>query len=55
MVFAATSKPEKFTDDIWICESGACGHYCISDEDLFDVKEINESIKVGIGDTMMAT
>jgi hypothetical protein len=35
--------------------SGACGHYCISDKGLFDVKEINESIKVGNGDTMMET
>ena len=55
MVFAATSKTEKFTNDIWICDSGACCHYCISDEGLFDVKDIHESIKVGNGDTMMAT
>jgi Reverse transcriptase (RNA-dependent DNA polymerase) len=55
MVFAATSKTEKFTNDIWICDSGACCHYCISDEGLFDVKDIHESIKVGNGNTMMAS
>jgi hypothetical protein len=38
MVFAATSNTEKFIDDIWMCDSGACGHYCISDKGLFNVK-----------------
>jgi hypothetical protein len=52
---SVTSNTEKFTDDIWMCDSGACGHYCISDKVLFDVKDINESIKVGNGDIMMAT
>jgi hypothetical protein len=32
MVFAATSNTEKFIDDIWMCDSGACGHYCISNK-----------------------
>jgi hypothetical protein len=44
--FAATSKTGKLTDDIGIYDSGACGHTCISDKGLFDVKEINESIEM---------
>jgi hypothetical protein len=38
-----------------MCDNGACGHYCTSDKGLFDLKEINDSIKVGNGDTMMET
>jgi hypothetical protein len=30
VVFAATAKNEMFTEDLWICDSGACGHYCNS-------------------------
>ena len=41
VVFTATSKNEILTDDIWICDSGACGHYCKSDKGLCDVKDIN--------------
>jgi hypothetical protein len=35
MVFAATSDAEKFDDDIWICDSSASSHYCISDKGMF--------------------
>lgn len=42
-------------DDIWICDSGACGHYCKSIEGMFNLKEIAEMITVGNGDSMMAT
>jgi len=55
MVFAATSKAEKFNNYMWICDSRACGNYCISDEGLFDVKAIHKTIKAGNGDTSMAT
>ena len=55
MALAATSNTEKFTDNIWICDSGACGHYCISDKGIFNVKEISESIRAGNSDIMMAT
>ena len=45
--FTATSDGEKFEDDIWICDSGASSHYCVSDRGMFDVREINENIRVG--------
>jgi hypothetical protein len=35
VVFKATSHNEILKDDIWICDSGACGHYCNSDKWLF--------------------
>jgi hypothetical protein len=54
VVFTATSKIEILTDNIWICDSGACGHYCKSDNGLFDVKDINEKITVGNGESMKA-
>ena len=55
VVFAATSDAEKFTDDIWICDSGASSHYCISDRGMVDTREINENIRLGNGDFMTAT
>jgi hypothetical protein len=55
VVFTATSKNEILTDDIWICDIGACGHYCKSEKKgLFDVKDINEKITVGNGESMKA-
>jgi hypothetical protein len=42
MVFAATSDAEEFDDDIWICDSGASSHYCVSDRGMFDVRNIDE-------------
>jgi hypothetical protein len=44
VAFTATSKNEILTDNIWICDSGACGHYCKSDKGLFDAEDINEKI-----------
>jgi hypothetical protein len=55
VVFAATAKNEMSTEDIWICDSGACGHYCNSTKGLFNIEEINESITVCNGKSMMAT
>ena len=55
VVFAATTKTENFTENIWICDSGACGHYCASDKGMFDVQDISESITVGNGKSMTAT
>jgi hypothetical protein len=52
VVFTATLKNEILTDDIWICDSGACGNYYKSDKDLFDVTDINEEINVGNGESM---
>jgi hypothetical protein len=54
VVSTATSKNEILTDDIWICDSGACGHYCKSDKGLFDIKDINEKMTVGNGESMKA-
>jgi hypothetical protein len=54
VVFTATSKNEILIDDIWICDSGSCGHYCNSDKGLFDFKDINEKITVGYGESMNA-
>jgi hypothetical protein len=44
-----------FSSDIRILDSGATCHYCWSVEGLTDVKEIDESIKIGNGDSMKAT
>jgi hypothetical protein len=54
LVFKEISKDEILVDNIWICDSGACGHYCKSDKDLFDVKDINEKITAGNGESMKA-
>jgi hypothetical protein len=42
-------------NDLWILHSGVSCNYCQSMEGLKDVKEINESIKIGNGDSMKAT
>jgi hypothetical protein len=44
-----------FANDLWILDSGADCHYCRSVEGLTDIKEIDESIKIGNGDLMKAT
>jgi hypothetical protein len=41
-----------FSSDMWILDSGAGCHYCQSAEGLTDVKEIDESIKIGNGNSM---
>ena len=55
VVFTAASNDVTLSNDIWICDSGACGHYCKSIEGMFDVKDIEEKITVGNGDSVMAT
>jgi hypothetical protein len=47
-----TVKNKILTDDIWICDSGACKHNCKSDEGLFAVKDINDKITVGSDESM---
>jgi hypothetical protein len=54
VVCTVTLMNEILKDDICICDSGACGHYCKLDKDLFDVKDINEKITVGNGESMKA-
>jgi hypothetical protein len=50
VIFTATLKKKIQTDDFWICDSGACGHYYKSDKDLSYVKDINQNITLGIGE-----
>jgi hypothetical protein len=44
-----------FSSDMWILDSGASYHYCQSAEGLTDVKEIDESIKIGNGNSIKST
>jgi hypothetical protein len=44
-----------FSSDIWILDSGASCHYYQSAEGLTDVKEIDELIKIGNGNSMKST
>ena len=50
-----TTKQINLPSDIWICDSGACGHYCRFMEGLMNVRDINEEITIGNGHTMVAT
>jgi hypothetical protein len=49
-----TSENEDLTGDIWICDSGACGHYCNFKEGLLDTREIHEEITISNGNSMIA-
>jgi hypothetical protein len=53
--FTTIAMKNNFANDLWILDSGASCHYCQSVEGLTDVKEINESINIGNGDSMKAT
>jgi hypothetical protein len=55
MVFAATLDAEEFADDILICDSSASSHCCVSDRGMFDVRNIDEKIRVGNGNLLVAT
>jgi hypothetical protein len=55
MAFVTTSENETLTNEIWICDSGACGHYCNFKEGLMNDKEICDEITIGNGKTMTAT
>jgi hypothetical protein len=55
VVFAATSSEERISEDIWICDSGASGHYSMSIDGMFNVKDIDEKVTVGNGEKMVAT
>ena len=55
IIFFATYSKVWQTDEMWICDSGACGHYCNFKAGLMNVKEICEEITVGNGNTMTAT
>ena len=55
VAFTTITMKNNFANDLWILDSGASCHYCRSVEGLTDVKEIDESIKIGNGDLMKAT
>jgi hypothetical protein len=55
VAFATITMKNDFSSDMWILDSGASCHYCRSVEGVTDVKEIDESIKIGNGDSMKAT
>jgi hypothetical protein len=44
-----------FASDLWILDNGASCHCCRSVEGLTGIKEIDELIKIGNGDSMKAT
>jgi hypothetical protein len=55
MVFAATLDAEKFDDDIWICDSSVSSNYCVSNKGMFDVRDIDEKIRVRNGNLIVAS
>jgi len=52
IAFTSVAMNESFSNDIWILDSGASNHFCRSMEGLMDVRDIDESIKIGNGDYM---
>jgi hypothetical protein len=55
VAFASIAMKNNFANDLWIFDSGASRHYCQSTEGLTDIKEIDESNKIGNGDSMKST
>jgi hypothetical protein len=55
VVFIATASDEKVDEDIWICDSGASAHYCMTTEGMLNLQDIDEKITVGNGEKMLAT
>jgi hypothetical protein len=50
--FTTIAIKNNFSSDVWILDSGASCHYCQSAEGLTDIKEIDESTKIGNGDSI---
>jgi hypothetical protein len=42
--FTATASNERTSEDIWVCDGGAIGHYSMSMGRMFNVQDINEKI-----------
>jgi hypothetical protein len=55
VAFTTITMENNCANDLWILDSGASYHYCLSMEGLTDIKEINESIKIANGDSMKTT
>ena len=47
--------PKKLTEDTWIADSGTMCHITNSLEGLYDLKDINERVKLGNGNKVVAT
>jgi hypothetical protein len=52
VAFTTIIMKNNFANDLWILDSGASCHYCRSVEGLTDIKEVDESIKIGNSDSM---
>jgi hypothetical protein len=55
VAFTTIAMKINFANELWILDSGASCYYCRSVEGLTDLEEIDESIKIGNGDSMKAT
>jgi hypothetical protein len=55
VAFTTIAMKNNFSSEMWIFDSGASCHYCRSAEELTDIKEIIESIKIGNGNSMKST
>jgi hypothetical protein len=54
VAFTSFETKNNLSSDVWILNSGASCHYSQSMEGLTDVKDVNESIKIGNGCAMRA-
>jgi len=55
VAFTSIAAKNNFPNNMWIFDSGASCHYCQSLEGLTDVKDIDETIKIGNGGGMQAS
>jgi len=55
VVFMAIEGHKKLTDDTWIADSGATCHIMNSLDRMFDIKCIQENVKIGMGEETYAT
>jgi hypothetical protein len=55
VAFTTIAMKNNFSGDMWILDSGASCQYCQFAEGLTDVKEIDESIKIGNGHSIKLT
>jgi hypothetical protein len=55
VAFTTIAMKNNFSSDMWILDSQASCHYCESAEGLTDIKEIDESIKIGNGDSIKSS
>jgi hypothetical protein len=55
VAFTTIDMKNNFSNVMWILDSGTTCHCCQSAEGLTDVKEIDESIEIGNGNSMKST